>query len=82
MPSFIRQGASVTASVLEAAAGALRQLADTEAASQSAEERPAERPAAEPAPSTTATKNPRPAPATRSRISNPKAARKVRSRQG
>jgi hypothetical protein len=61
MPSFIRQGASVTASVLEAAAGALRQLADTEA---------------------TATKNPRPAPATRSRISNPKAARKVRSRQG
>jgi hypothetical protein len=91
MPSFIRQGASVTASVLETAAGLLRKLAETEEASQraekpapSAEKRTADAPAPAAAPTQSAepASKQRPAPATRSRISNPKAARKVRSRQG
>jgi hypothetical protein len=82
MPSLIRQGASVTASILETAAGLLRKLAETEDASPRAEERTADEPRApQPAPSTATASKPRPAPATRTRISNPKAARKVRSRQ-
>jgi hypothetical protein len=70
MPSFIRQGASVTASILETAAGALRRLAETEQASAPRSTEPAPEPA------------PAPPPGTRTRISNPKAARKVRARQG
>jgi hypothetical protein len=80
MPSFIRQGASVTASILETAAGALRKLSDTEAASQPSRATEPERapePMSTPEPAKT-----RPAAGTRTRISNPKAARKVRSRQG
>jgi hypothetical protein len=76
MPTFIRQGASVTASILETAAGALRKLAETEEATA---------PTPAPADSTPAAEEPskpRPASGTRTRISNPKAARKVRSRQG
>jgi hypothetical protein len=83
MPSFIRQGASVTAAILETAAGALRKLAETEDASPSAAQRPAETRKPEPVKTTTAgAAKQRPAPTTRARISNPKAARKVRARQG
>jgi hypothetical protein len=70
----LRQGASVTASILETAAGALRSLAD-------ADERDDEAPAAAAPPPAAATGKPRPPAGTRSHIANPKAARKVRSRE-
>ena len=73
MASFLRQGAAVTATILETAAGVLRRLATTERESTPRPEAAAD----EPVPS-----GKRPAPATRTRITNPKAARKVRARQG
>jgi hypothetical protein len=87
MASFIRQGASVTASILETAAGALRKFAGMEEASAPPTQTTnrtttatAERP--EPATRTQAPSKPRPAAGTRTRIANPKAARKVRAREG
>jgi hypothetical protein len=81
MASFIRQGASLTATALETAAGLLRRLAETDDGGPAPQrERTPEPAAAEPTPAP-ATKQ-RPASGTRSRISNPKAARKVRARQG
>lgn len=62
----------MTASILETAAGALRNLADAD--ERDAEASPAAGPVAKPKSG--------PAPGTRSRIANPKAARKVRSREG
>jgi hypothetical protein len=85
MPSFIRQGASVTASILETAAGVLRKLAETEDASPKTEQRAEAREPAktrEPAPSRKPEPAATPPAGTRTRISNPKAARKVRARQG
>lgn len=77
MPDFIRQGASVTASVLEATAGQLRRLsgADEQEETETVADAPR---AAEPQAKT----KPRPAAGTRSRIANPKAAKKVRTREG
>lgn len=82
MSSLIRQGASLTATLLETAAGLLRRVA--EEGGEKPEPTPQSKPVAEqPAKPASETREPsRPAPATRSRISNPKAARKVRSRQG
>lgn len=96
MPSFaksLRLGASLTASLLEITAGRLRRLAseDPEPPSPAAHEPEA---SAEPTAAAEPERSPepavpaepehgvRPARATRSRISNPKAARKVRSREG
>ncbi len=81
MASILRQGAAVTATILETAAGLLRSLAatDTDTGTET-EKTPTPEPQAaadEPVPS-----GKRLAPATRTRISNPKAARKVRARQG
>lgn len=76
MPDFIRQGANVTATVLEAAAGQLRKLSEADEQERATATDP-------PATTTTAAQaKPRPAAGTRSRIANPKAAKKVRSREG
>ncbi len=76
MPDFIRHGASVTAGVLEAAAGQLRKLSEND------DDQPvATVTAIAPDPAKADTK-PRPAAGTRSRIANPKAAKKVRAREG
>jgi hypothetical protein len=88
MASFLRQGASVTASLLETSAGMLRRLADTDTdtADPTPERAPTPKSEPEATRSTQAAPKPvakkRPAPATRTMITNPKAARKARQRRG
>jgi hypothetical protein len=96
LPDPVKKGAGVAATILETTAGVLRHVAGTDGGEPSPEEAPREQPrtepaaaaapaaapapAAQPSPTQGAGRGTTPAAATRSRISNPKAAKKVRAR--
>jgi hypothetical protein len=97
LPDSVKKGAGVAASVLETTAGVLRGVAgsggeqdpkereEQRPPEQSSQQKPAEAKSEEQAKEPTAqpaSRGTKPAAATRQRIANPKAAKKVRARQG